>query len=228
MKRSFTPESIDNPAVPDDLMDLVYTDLAWTHRLLGNTRALVSTLQNGRLPTRRILDIGCGRGQILAELRRKLGVEVVGIDLRKPGIPVSGVPIIQADAARDLLPRCDTAIAVCVAHHLLDHELVALIRNVGRSCDRFIILDLVRHLLPLVLFRLFVTPFIHPVNAADGVRSIRRSYEPEELGSLVRSALDGSGATFRHDVNPYFIRQIVDISYTLPPLKFASGDIAHQ
>jgi|KBSMisStaDraftv2_1062788.scaffolds.fasta_scaffold619828_2 SAM-dependent methyltransferase len=213
MKRSFTPENIDNPAVPDDLMGLVYADLAWIHRSLGNTRALMSTLRNGRLPTRRILDIGCGHGQILAELRQKLGVEVVGIDLRKPAISVSGIPIIQADAARDPLPRCDTAIAVCVAHHLLDHELVALIRNVGRSCDRFIILDLVRHLLPLVLFRLFVAPLLHPVNAADGASSIRRSYEPEELGSLVRSALDGSDATFRHDVNRCFIRQIVDISY---------------
>jgi SAM-dependent methyltransferase len=206
-------EIIDDPALPDELMDIVYADLAWTHRVLGNRRALLSALRNGVRPARRVLDIGCGRGQLLIELRRKLGVEVIGVELRDPSMPIPGVPILRADAVRDPLPRCDTAIAVCVAHHLSDDELVELIRNVGRFCGRFLILDLVRHTLPLVLFRMFVAPFIHPVNAADGARSIQRSFTPLELGSLVRRAVQESGASFRHHVNPLRIRQLVDITY---------------
>ena len=103
--------------------------------------------------------------------------------------------------------------AVCVAHHLSDSNYIELIRNVGRYCRRFVILDLVRHRLPLTLFRLAVCPLIHPVNAADGRRSICRSYTPPEMGAVVSRALAGTPARFRHSVAPFYIRQIVDISY---------------
>lgn len=213
VKRSLRSEIIDDPALSDKVMDLVYADLARTHTALGNTRTLVSALRKGDRPSRRVLDIGCGRGQLLTELRRRLGVEVIGVELRKPAAPIPGIPIFRADAVRDPLPRCDTAIAVCVAHHLSDDELVALIRNVGRFCDRFLILDLVRHSLPLALFRLFVAPFVHPVNAVDGAQSIQRAFTPTELYTLVHRAVHASGASFRHYVNPFRIRQLVDITY---------------
>jgi len=48
---------------------------------------------------------------------------------------------------------------------------------------------------------------------ADGVSSIRRSYTPAELESLVRRAMEGSPWTYRHSVGLFYIRQIVDISY---------------
>ncbi len=213
MKRSFDPEIIDDPNLPEETLALVYKDLTRTHRFLGNIRALVLELGRNTNPLRRVLDIGCGRGELLLEIQRKMGVETVGVDVRVPRTFHSGVPIIQADAVRDPLPACDVALAVCVAHHLADEHVVELIRNVGRFCKRFVILDLVRHPLPLLLFRCFVAPFVHWINAADGVSSIRRSYTPAELESLVRRALHGSPGTYRHSVGLLYIRQIVDISY---------------
>jgi hypothetical protein len=76
-----------------------------------------------------------------------------------------------------------------------------------------VILDLVRHRLPLTLFRVAVGPFIHPVNAHDGCRSIRRAYTPREFFTLVTRALEGTGGVFRHSVAPLYMRQIVDINY---------------
>ena len=111
------------------------------------------------------------------------------------------------------LPDSDVAVAVCVAHHLSDSDYMELIRNVGRYCRRFVILDLVRHRLPLTLFRLAVCPLIHPVNASDGRQSICRSYTPPEMGALVTRALEGTRGRFRHSVAPLYMRQIVDISY---------------
>ena len=213
MKRSFDREIMDDPNLPEETLILVYKDLTRTHRFLGNIRALVFELGRNTNPLRRVLDIGCGRGELLLEIQRKMGVETVGVDVRVPRTFHSGVPIIQADAVRDPLPACDVALAVCVAHHLGDEHVVELIRNVGRFCKRFVILDLVRHPLPLLLFRCFVAPFIHWINAADGVSSIRRSYTPAELESLVRRALDGSPGTYRHSVGLFYVRQIVDISY---------------
>jgi len=213
MKRSFDSEIIDDPNLPEETLALVYKDLTWTHRFIGNIRALILELGRHQTPLRRVLDIGCGGGELLLEIQRKMGVETIGIELREPGKFHPAVPIIQADAVRDTLPSCDVALAVCVAHHLPDECLVELIRNVGRSCKRFLILDLVRHPLPLLLFRCFVAPFIYWINAADGVTSIRRSYTPAELESLVRRALEGSPWTYRHSVGLFYIRQIVDISY---------------
>jgi hypothetical protein len=100
-----------------------------------------------------------------------------------------------------------------LGHHLREPDLVRLIRNVGRSCRRFILLDLIRHPLPLALFRMFLAPVICPIDAEDGQRSIRRSYTPDELRDLTTRALAGTNARFRLSVSPLRLRQVLDISY---------------
>jgi SAM-dependent methyltransferase len=132
---------------------------------------------------RSVLDLGCGQGALLQEIRRQLGVNVTGFDLR-PAPESSPVPILTGDAVVDPLPCADVALAVCLVHHLSEADIVRLIRNVSQSCERFILLDLVRHWLPLWLFGIFLRPFLCRINAADGLTSIRRSYTPRELRRL--------------------------------------------
>jgi SAM-dependent methyltransferase len=213
LERSYAPEIMDDPDLPEDLMEEVHRGLTRAHRWLGNTAAILSALRRDPLPVGRVLDIGCGNGGLLLEIRRKLHTDVVGVDLRPPSPNLTGVSILQGDAVREPLPVSDVAVAVCVAHHLTDSDFSEMIRNVGRYCRRFIILDLVRHRLPLALFRLAVGPWLHPVNAEDGGRSIRRAYTPPELSALVTQALEGSRGSFRHTVAPLYMRQMVDIAY---------------
>ena len=123
------------------------------------------------------------------------------------------VPILTGDAVTEPLPRADVALAVYMAHHLSGDDFIRLIRNVACSCRRFIVFDLVRHRLPLALFRGFVCPFLGNLNATDGATSIRRSYTPHEMRSVVHAALDGSGGEVRHTVAPLYIRQVLDISW---------------
>jgi hypothetical protein len=85
---------------------------------------------------------------------------------------------------------------------------------VGRYAHRFIILDLIRHPLPLCMFTLFFCPFIGPISAQDGRQSIRRAYTPDELRDLARAALEGSGGTVEIDVPRWLSRQVVDIRYS--------------
>jgi len=198
---------------PDRLIAAAYRDLTRIHRFLGDTSAVAAAIRNDPLPVRRILDVGCGRGGVLLDLRRRLEVDVVGVDLRAP-IAFTDVPILRADATRDALPKADLAFSMNVGHHLSEKDLVALIRNVGCYCRRFVLFDLVRHPLPLALFRVFLAPLISRIAAADGQISIRRSYTPAELLDITSEALAGSHARFRHTVSPFYIRQSVDIQFS--------------
>ena len=209
MERRDQAELLEDPSLPEEVVAAAYRDLARTNRWLGNTRAILRRLREG--PVRSVLDLGCGQGALLAEIHQSLGIEVAGFDLRPA--PRAPVRILKGDAVSDPLPRAEVVLAVLMIHHLSEDQIVALIRNVSRSARRFIILDLVRHWLPLWLFRIFVAPFLSRINAVDGVTSVRRAYTPGELSNLVQRAVQGTSARVRHTVAPFYIRQIVDISW---------------
>ena len=165
------------------------------------------------MPVRSVMDVGCAAGGVLSEIGRKLGVRTVGVDVVPRGPRDERVPIVRADAVRDPLPKADLAFSMYLGHHLSEQDLIGLIRNVGRFTRRFLLLDLVRHPLPLALFRTFVAPFVNSVVVADGAVSIRRSYTRDEMGALTAQALAGSSSRFRHSVAPLYMRQVIDISY---------------
>jgi SAM-dependent methyltransferase len=214
VQQSSEREILDRGDVPEALADRAYRDLAAIHRFLGDTRAIIAAARRDPLPIRRVLDIGCARGGVLRQIQRRLGVEVIGADLHAPSNPGTPFPIVRADAIRDRLPAADLAFSMYLGHHLAPADLAALIRNVGRSCRRFLLLDLVRHPLPLTLFRIFVAPLVSPIVVSDGSLSIRRSYTPTELREIADDALAGSGAQLRHSVAPFYVRQVLDISYS--------------
>jgi SAM-dependent methyltransferase len=211
MIRSLDPELMDSPEIVGPVLEKFHRDLARIHSLLGSFPTIERLLKRNDTPVRRVLDIGCGGGALLAYLRDRMGVEVIGID-RKPGY-ARDVRIIEANAIYDPLPEADVAVSSLVAHHLTPEENVALIRNVGRSCKRFLILDLIRHPMPLVLFTMFICPLIGREAAVDGRQSIRRAFTPEEFGDLVRAALEGTRGSFAIDVPPLLSRQVVDIRW---------------
>jgi len=209
MQRSFDSEILDGEGLPAEVVARAHRGLRLTHTLLGNRAAIIRALREGP-PIRRLLDVGCGHGGMLADIRERLSIDVIGADLKPPATAV--VPIVRADVTRDPLPEADVAISVCLAHHLTDDQVVDLIRNVGRSCRRFIILDLVRSRIPLALFRVAAPLVLPPVNVADGATSIRRAFTPAEFRALVGRALNGD--PFRHTVAPFYIRQIADMTYS--------------
>ena len=118
------------------------------------------------------------------DVSRALEVEALGVDARGRKKISAPVKVIRADACRGSLPRADVAFCINLCHHLTPSDVVRFIRNLSRSRRRFILLDLVRHPLALMLFRIFVAPIICEIDAQDGHRSIRRSYTPAEMQEL--------------------------------------------
>jgi len=202
---------MDSPDVKGPVLDKFHRDLNFVNKCLGTFPTIERFIRKDDKPVRRILDIGCGGGALLEYLHRRLGVEVIGVDRKPP--ETAKVKIIQADAVTERLPDADIAVCSLTAHHLTPEQNIALIRNVSRSCRRFIIQDLIRHRLPFALFTLFLCPLIGREAAVDGRQSIRRAYTPEEFQEMVRTALAGTKATFTTDVSPFLSRQIIDIRF---------------
>lgn len=202
---------MDSPETVGPLLEEMHRDLAQVHRFLGTFSTVERFLRRDDRPVRRVLDIGCGDGALLKYLQRRMGVEVVGID-PKPGF-TEGIPILPMDATSDLLPEADVAVSTLVAHHLTPEQNIAMIRNVSRSCRRFVISDLIRHPLPLALFTVFISPWIGKEAARDGRQSVRRAFTPDEFAEMVRPALSGTNGKFEIDVSPLLSRQVVDIRF---------------
>lgn len=210
MQRSLEPEIMDSLDASSAILEKFHRDLKRVHALLGSFPTIERFLRADDKPVKRVLDIGCGGGSLLAYLRDRMGVEVIGVD-PNPG-HTADVPVIQMDAVTGLLPQADVAVSSLVAHHLTPEQNIELIRNVRRSCGRFVILDLIRHPMPLALFTIFICPLIGKEAAVDGRQSIRRAYTPAEFAHLVREAL-GPAAKFSIDVPPLLSRQVIDIRY---------------
>jgi SAM-dependent methyltransferase len=213
MRRSFEAEILDSGGVQPEMLARAHRALSLTHSLLGNHAAVLRALKRDGQPVRRVLDIGCGHGGLLEKVRRQIGAEVLGVDLRPPERGVGEFPILKLDAVWEVLPQADVAVCVCLVHHLRDEDFVEMIRNVGRTCRRFVILDLVRHRVPMALFSAAAPLCLPKVNVLDGRQSIRRAYTPEEFGASIVRAVAGTGAKFRHTVAPLWIRQMADIRY---------------
>ena len=213
MQRSFEAEILDGGGQLPEVLERAYVALSRTHCVLGNHTAILRALRRDGQAVRRVLDIGCAHGGLLEIVRRTMGAEVLGVDLRPPRNGAGTFPILKRDAVWEALPQADVAVSVCMAHHLRDEEFVEMIRNVGRACRRFVILDLVRHRVPLALFSALGPLCLPKVNVLDGRQSIRRAHTPEEFRVLVARALAGTGGSFRHTVAPLWIRQIADVRY---------------
>jgi SAM-dependent methyltransferase len=209
--RSLEPELMDSAEVRGPVLDKFHRDLNFVNKCLGTFPTMARVIRSDAKPVRRVLDIGCGGGALLEYLQKHLGVEVIGVDQKPPD--TASVPIIAANAVTEPLPEADVAICTLTAHHLSPEQIVALIRNVGRSSRRFVIHDLIRHPLPLVLFTVFLCPLIGREAAVDGRQSIRRAYTPREFRKIVETAIAGTNATFKTDVSRFLSRQIIDIRF---------------
>lgn len=146
----------------------------------------------------RILDIGCGGGDVLRRLVRfarddGFDIEGLGIDPDPRALevaeraPLDGVSFRRA-YSRDLVDegaRFDVVVSNHLLHHLDDDELAELISDSEALATGLCAhSDIVRSRLAYAAFSVAALP-VAPGTflRVDGLRSIRRSYRPEELAA---------------------------------------------
>ena len=180
-----------------------HRDITMANRLFGGVHAVHAELspwlpQSGSAAT--LLDVGTGTGDIPDRLRKAAAAEnveldVFGLDGRVELVkatrefPVAGVAgdaLALPFASRSF----DFVIASQVLHHFPFQDAVQLVREMHRVAKRRVVIaDLRRSWVAVAGLWLVSFPLgFHKVSRHDGVVSILRGFEAEELRDLVRHA----------------------------------------
>ena len=165
-------------------------------RWLGNRRAFTAAVLPFLGDRGRILDVGCGSGDVLAGLRRAAGGDTlaVGADLKL--LHLRGAPPdirrVVADARALPFPpgSFDVVTASLFLHHFDAPELPDVLRGLYALARRALVVnDLRRAHVPYAFGRAFFKVlFRSPVSVSDGLVSIRRAFVPGELADAFADA----------------------------------------
>lgn len=194
-------------------------DVRRCNRLFGGTAAVLDALRPTLLRAAAcgealsLLDVGTGMGDIPAAARtlaNRLGVALgtIGLEWTAPiaraALPACGMALV-GDARR--LPFADRSfdVVTCsqVIHHFDDADAACAIAELHRVARRAVVVgELRRSWLAIAGLWLASWPLaFHPVSRHDGIVSIRRGFERNELGALVTRA---TGRTPRVATRPAF------------------------
>jgi SAM-dependent methyltransferase len=198
-RRATDPESLDIGVPEADALGSL-GDLRFVNRWLGGRRSLKAVVQPllRQADRPRLLDVGCGSGDVSAYLVSDLGspAQAVGVDLKVlhvRQVPHEIQPVVAN--ARQLPFRPATFDVVLVSlflHHFDAPDLPGVLRELYRLARRaLVVTDLRRAAVPYHFGRLFFgTLFRSQVSVEDGLLSIRRAFHDDELhGAFVEAGI---------------------------------------
>jgi SAM-dependent methyltransferase len=215
--RQRLPEIMDRPDLDADEHAAALRGLGRINVLSRSGSALWPTIarlaREGPGTPLRVLDVACGGGDVIASLARRaararLDVRFAGCDISAQALDYTRnrlhgrrVDLLRLNVLRDRLPDdYDVILSTLFLHHLDEFEAVELLRRMGASARRAILVDdLLRSRTGLIMAWTacrFVTA--SSVVHHDGPASVSSAFTLDEIRSLAgRAGLDG--ATFsRH------------------------------
>ena len=208
-RRSYKPEHIDTGNyTPEEYEDCI-GELQLVNRWMGDAHSLKVTvlreIEAQRLASFSILDVGAGSGELLRVAatwarQTKRQFSGVGLELNErmaesileESERFDEITSVRGDALR--LPfddaQFDYVISSLFTHHLLDEQVVQVLREMSRVAKRRIfIIDLHRHPVPYFLYTTLGKLVLHNrLVRHDGALSILRGFKSEEFLELAQRA----------------------------------------
>jgi SAM-dependent methyltransferase len=214
-QRAELEEQMDGPCSYEELRDCL-RHLAWVNRLTRAHRPVmqwverVAQAQSGRDRPLRIVDVGCGYGDMLRRIerwaeRRGVAVELVGVDVNANSVRAAREATPAASRIQWLIGdvyTCEAAAgtdlvtASGMTHHLAEAEIVRLLEWMERTARvGWLVVDLHRKPVPYRVFDVAMRgPWWHRFIRPDGLRSIRRSFLAEDWQRMCSAAGLEAGA----------------------------------
>jgi ubiquinone/menaquinone biosynthesis C-methylase UbiE len=202
MRRFNRPEILDSDGCPPEEVEASLRDMSAINHRFGGIATTYALIERVAAKTGKkrfsLLDVAAGFGEVPRVARDQLAQKEISVDVTLLDSKLShllpGNHSVVGQAL--LLPFADNSfdLVSCslFAHHLQPDELAGFAREASRV-GRFALLinDLVRSPLHLALVYAAFPLMRSYVSRYDGVVSVRRSYIPDEIRQIVRSAFPG-------------------------------------
>lgn len=200
-KRSEAAEMMDDFAMEGEILRDALDKLASINKLLGGNAITldgVKKLLNGIGKNRRIriVDIGCGNGDMLRILadfakQKQLNFELIGVDAnqftinhaKQLSLNYTNISYKCEDIFKDEIADCDIILCTLTLHHFKDQEIIDLLTRFKKAASLgMVINDLQRSALAYYLFigLCFVFGLNH-MSKEDGLVSILRGFKRQDL-----------------------------------------------
>ncbi len=204
MQRVDAPEILDSDACSPADVKISMRDIGRVNRWFGGVTTTQKMVEraahaSGMNPLS-LLEVAAGSGEVPEIVRQRLArqgitLAVTLLDRALAHLPAGNHSVVGdalglpfGDGAFDLV-SCNL-----FAHHLDASQLQRFVREAQRVCRRAVLInDLVRHPVHLALAYAGFPLMRSRVAWLDGLTSVRRAYVPDEILSLITSALP-SGA----------------------------------
>jgi ubiquinone/menaquinone biosynthesis C-methylase UbiE len=189
-RRATDPEGLDT-GVPETEALASLGDLRFVNRWMGGRASLRTEVQPHLLSSDRprLLDVGCGSGDVCAFLARAMPrpVQAVGVDLKLLHVrqaPREVQPLVANACALPFRAESfDVVVVSLFLHHFDAPDLPVVLRTLYATCRRaLVVTDLRRAHVPYLFGRMFFRwLFRSRVSVEDGLISIRRAFRDDEL-----------------------------------------------
>ncbi|HTW60136.1 MAG TPA: methyltransferase domain-containing protein [Terriglobales bacterium] len=196
MQRVVTPEILDSPACPPREIEKSLRDLCRINRWFGGVATTRKMIERVAFTTGKkhfsLLEVAAGLGEVpraAAEqlARNRITLDITDLD-RSPSHLHRSHRALVADALA--LPFRDNSFDLIssslFAHHLEPDQLRRFVNEALRVARCAVLInDLVRHPLHLALVYAGFPLMRSYVSRLDGVASVRRAYEPQEMRHIL-------------------------------------------
>jgi len=196
-RRTQEPEALDGVVAEDEIRRSL-ADLRFVNRWLSDSDRLVRSVRAllEETPRPRVLDVGCGSGDLLERIRRDIpgAPLLVGADIKHAHLKLAPpqVQAVVSDIRRlPFAPKSfDLVMVSHFLHHLDDPELPVILTRLFALCRRALVInDLERARVPYLFGRIaFPLLFSSRISMEDGLVSIRRGFRASELAAAFRKA----------------------------------------
>lgn len=205
--RSYELEHLDKGDYTAAEYEGCIVELQLVNKWLGDARALrkhvLAEIGHAQLSSFSLLDVGAGSGELLRvaeswSMKKGAQASFVGLELNARSTQAitehhsGNISAVRGDAFN--LPFQDSTFDYCVCslftHHFREEQVEAILQELSRVAKRRIfVIDLHRHPIAYFFYTTIGHLFLHNrLIREDGALSILRSFTPEELYDLGKSA----------------------------------------